>query len=189
MNEDELYLAKQIKSWAWSGFYDGRAANECLDDILDGDVDEAMLRDLIAEELYKKQAQEKDWPLQTDCDRLDAVFADLNGAMVIALQNAGYTTDDAHNDVGEIYAQQPDGTCRGYCFYHGQDLERAVAGDGIMLAFGDMQDTDEGKAAIAALIISTLQHHGFASEWNGSVQTRINVPHIHWQRRLARQRA
>ena len=189
MNEDELYLAEQIKSWVWSGFYDSRAANECLDDVLDGDVDEAMLRDLIAQELHKKQAQEKDWPLQTDCDRLDAVFADLNGAMVIALQNAGYTTDDAFDDVGEIHAQQPDGTYRGYCFYHGQDLERAVAGEGIMLSFGDLQDTDEGKAAIAALIITTLQRHGFVAEWNGSVQTRINVPHSHWQRRLARQRA
>ena len=55
-----------------------------------------------------------------------------------------------------------------------------------MLSFGDLQDTDEGKAAIAALIISTLQRHGFVAEWNGSVQTRINVSHILWQRRLAR---
>lgn len=189
MNEDELYLADQIKTWVWSGFYDSRAANECLDDMLDGDVDETMLRELIAQELEKKRVQEKDWPSQTDCDRLDAVFADLNDAMVIALQNAGYTTDDGHDDVGEIYAKQPDGTYRGYCFYHGQDMEKAVAGHGIMLAFGDMRDTDEGKAAIAELIVHTLQRHGFVTEWNGSVRTKINVPHIHWQRRLAYQRA
>ena len=186
MNEEEVYLAEQIKSLVWSGFHDRRSVHACLDDLLDGDVDEAMLRALIDEEMHQKRAQEKDWPAQTDCDRLDAVFADLNGAMVIALQNAGYTTDEAHADVGELYAQRPDGTYRGYCFYHGQDLERAVAGEGIMLAFGDMQDTDAGKAAIAALIIDTLQRHGFAADWNGSVRTRINVPHLHWQRRLAR---
>ncbi|MES2105043.1 MAG: hypothetical protein V4634_13580 [Pseudomonadota bacterium] len=112
----------------------------------------------------------------------------MNDSMIIALQNAGYTTDDGLDDVSEIHATQPHGTYRGYCFYHGQDLARAVAGDGLMFAYGDMKDTEEGKTAIAAVIIDALERHGFAVEWNGSIQTKIKVPEIQWQRRLARKR-
>jgi len=52
-----------------------------------------------------------------------------------------------------------------------------------MLAFGDMKDTDEGKATIAASIVRALEQHGFEVDWSGSVQTKINVPEITWQRR------
>lgn len=186
MNEEEKYLADQISTWVWSGFYNHEEVNASLDDVLEGDVDESMLRALIDEEFQRKALEEKSWPEITDCDRLDDVFDDLNGAMIIALQNAGYTTSDGHDDVGAIHARQPHGTYKGYCFYHGQDLERAVAGEGLWLAFGDMKDTGVGKTAIAAAIIEALKHHGFAVEWNGSVQTRIRVPKIHWQRRLDR---
>lgn len=183
MNQDELHIMDEIKTWVGSGFYDAREVNEFLDDLLEGDVDEGMLRAIIDEEFEKKKVQEQLWPLRTDCDKLDDVFRDLNALMIIALQNAGYTTDDGHDDVGEIHAQQPPGTYRGYCFYHGQDMARAVAGQGLMLAYGDMKDTDEGKAAIAASIILALERHGFIVDWNGSVHTKINVPGIIWQRR------
>ena len=185
MNDDERYLADQIGIWVWSGFFDRDEVNGFLDDVLEGDVDESMLRTLIEEEFQRKAAEEKHWPPCTDCDRLDDVFRDLNGALIIALQNAGYTASDGHDDVGEIHAKQPHGTYKGYCFYHGQDLERAVAGEGLFFAFGDMKDTDAGKIAIAATIIATLERHGFVVEWNGSVQTRIRVPKINWQRRLS----
>ncbi|MES2105044.1 MAG: hypothetical protein V4634_13585 [Pseudomonadota bacterium] len=55
MSEDELYIADQIKTWVWSGFYDSREANEFLYDLLEGDVDEAMLRAFIEEEFEKKE--------------------------------------------------------------------------------------------------------------------------------------
>ena len=106
--------------------------------------------------------------------------------MIIALQNAGYTSSDGHDDVGEIHSKQPHGTYKGYCFYHGQDLERAVSGQGLMFAFGDMKDTDEGKAAVAATIIAALERQGFAVDWNGSVQKKIEIPKINWQGRLDR---
>ncbi|HTD03455.1 DUF6891 domain-containing protein [Undibacterium sp.] len=189
MSEDELYIVDQIKTWVWSGFYDNQETNEFLDDLLEGDVDEAMLRVLIEDEFEKKKTQERDWPLNTDCDKLDEVFRDLNDSMIIAIQNAGYTTDDGLDEVGEIHATQPHGTYRGYCFYHGQDLARAVAGEGLMFAYGDMKDSDEGKAAIALAIIGALERQGFAVEWNGSIQTKIKVPKIQWQRRLMDQRA
>ncbi len=184
LNETETYIADQIHGWVWSGFFDKDDANRFLDDILEDDVDEEKMRLLIDKEFRDKAKEELQWPKVTDCDRLDNVFSDLNKEMIVAIQNTGYETSDGHQEVGEIHSKSPKETYRGYCFYHGQDLERAVAGDGIMLAFGDMKDTEDGKMKVAEIIIRTLIKHGFEHEWNGKVSMRINIPKIDWKRRL-----
>jgi hypothetical protein len=182
-NETEKYIARVIHVWVWSGFYSRDDVNGNLNDILEEDVDEGKLRQLIVEEFSAKLAQELNWPMTTDCDRLDLVFRELNNAKVIALQNAGITMSDGLEDVGKVHQQKPHGTYQGYCFYHGQDLERAIAGEGLMLAYGDMRDTDDGTAQIAELVIKTLANHGFSSEWEGDIRKRIRIPNILWQRR------
>lgn len=186
LNEDEQYVADQVRLWVWSGFYDEAEVVENMEDILQGDEDVSKLRAVIVEEFRRKAGQEAEWPGRTDCDRIDAVFRDLNNVRIVALQNAGYTLSDGHSDVGEVHATQPHGTFKGYCFYHGQDLERAIDGHGLMLAYGDMKDTAAGKAEVAAAIIDALARNGLQAEWDGNVDTRINVPKLQWQRRLAR---
>ena len=181
--ETEKYIASKIHMWVWSGFYSRDDVNENLNDILEEDVDEAKLRQLIAEEFSAKLTQELNWPITTDCDRLDLVFRELNNAKVIALQNTGLTMSDGLEDVGMVHQQKPHGTYQGYCFYHGQDLERAVAGEGLWLAYGDMKDTDDGKAQIAKFVINTLANNGFSCEWDGDIRKRIRIPNISWQRR------
>lgn len=183
-NETEIYITEAIHSWVWSGFYDAERVNEMLDDILEDEVDEMKMRELIVQEFSEKNKQEETWSTTTDCDRLDAVFNELNSKMIIAIHNAGYTTSDGHDEVGEIHSQMPHGTYKGYCFYHGQDLERAVIGGGLWLAYGDMKDTDEGKIAVAEIITKTLQAHGLDFEWDGTSNRRINIPRINWQRKL-----
>jgi hypothetical protein len=182
-DETENYIASVIHMWVWSGFYTKEDVNENLNDILDDGVDETKMQRLIDEEFIEKSAQESTWLATTDCDRLDMVFRDLNNAMVIALQNAGLTMSDGLGDVGSVHQQKPHGTYQGYCFYHGQDMEKAIAGEGLMLAYGDMKNTDEGKAKIAELITKTLAAHGFSNDWDGNVQKRIRIPNIIWQRR------
>ena len=48
---------------------------------------------------------------------------------------------DGLSDISEYLAENGRDGILGYCFYHGQDLERAIAGGGLMLAFGDLEDT------------------------------------------------
>lgn len=183
-NDNERYIAKTIHAWVWSGFYDANRVNEMLDDILEDDVDETDMRALINREFSEKRKQERKWPDTTDCDRLDAAFDELNSKLIIAIHNAGYTTSDGHEDVSEVHSKMPPGTCRGYCFYHGQDVERAVACDGIFLAFGDMKNTEEGKLELAEIIKTTLQSHGLFVEWDGDTNKRISIPRMIWQRKL-----
>src|SRR5262245_62163301 len=125
-------------------------------------------------------------PTETGPDRLDSVFASLNGRWIIALQNAGYTQSDGYDDVRQSYHERSDrDRVIGYCFYHGQDLERAVHGEGLYLAFGPMdakKEKTEGPR-IGAMIVEELTRAGFAVRWDGTFDQRISIPAIDWKRR------
>ena len=89
MSETDDYVLDCIKTWVWSGFYGADDIQEMIGDVLEHDADEAMLRAAVESELAAKATAEKTWPRVTDCDRLGAVFAELDRGGVIALQNAG----------------------------------------------------------------------------------------------------
>jgi hypothetical protein len=184
MNESEQYIADAIKIWIWSGFYEQDELPSMMEDILDGDAEQDMLIDFMDVEWKKKQDAEKTWPEKTDCDRLNAVFQELTDAKIVALQNAGYTMSDGHTEVDEALHEKPENFYQGYCFYHGQDLERVVKGQELMLAYGDLKDTEAGKKVIGKIVCDALKSHGFNTVWDGSPQTRISVPGISWKRRL-----
>lgn len=183
MNDTDKYILDAIKTWVWSGFYDQDRVQEMIGDILEDDADETFLRSAVAPEFEKKAAAEAMWPPETDCDRLDRAFAELNASGVIALGNAGYTMSDGLSDVGEVLHQRGRTNVKGYCFYHGQDLERAVAGAGLMIAFGDLDDDKAGKAKIGNLVRATLEAHGFEIQWDGNPETRLHIANIDWKRR------
>lgn len=183
MNDTDRYILDEITTWVWSGFYDQDDVQEMIADILEDDADELYLRSAVAPEFEKKAAAEARWPPETDCDRLDRAFAELNASGVIALQNAGYTMSDGLDDVGDVLHQQSRTHVKGYCFYHGQDLKRAVAGTGLMIAFGDLEDNKAEKGKIGDLVRATLEAHGFEIEWNGDPETRLNISNIDWKRR------
>jgi hypothetical protein len=183
MNETEEYVAEHIRRWVWSGFYGADDIVGMIDDILEEDCDEAMLKALVEPELARKQQAERAWPPVTDCERLDKVFYHLHEAGICALSNAGYTMSDGHTDVDEAVAGAPQGHYHGYCFYHGQDVERAVDGQGVMIAFGDLRDDPVSNLEVGRSVAAALTAAGFVVEWNGTMKTRINIPAFNWQRR------
>jgi hypothetical protein len=185
MNESEEYIYNAIKTYVYSGFYDEPRIQEMISDIMEDDADEAILRKIPSELLKKKAQEERSWPSLTDCDRLNRSFMTLNSENIISIQNAGYTSSDGHEEVGKIHKTKPYGTFRGYCFYHGQDLERAVNGDGLMLAFGDMKDTEDGKQLVANRIIEVLIGAGLDPKWTGETNRRIEIPGLKWMRRYS----
>ena len=187
MNDTDKYILDTIRTYVWSGFYDTDDVHQEIDDILEDDADEVMLRSAVAIEFEKKAVSEASWPDETDCDRLNQVFDQLNAKGIIALQNAGYTMSDGLSDVGEELHQRGRESTSGYCFYHGQDLERAVSGGGLMLAFGDLDDDKTGKTEIGISVRDVLESNGFTTEWNGDPETRINIPNIDWKRRYSQQ--
>lgn len=185
MNETEDDILNSIKTWVWSGFYTANEVDGMISDVLEDEVDEDAMRAAVAPEFKRKATEERGWPKTTDCDRLNAAFRELDSIGIIALQNAGYTMSDGRSDVGEVLQERGRKGVKGYCFYHGQDLERAVAGDGLMLAFGDLDAEAGPKLAVGCLIRDVLKKHGLAVEWDEDPEKRLHIPQIDWKRRYS----
>jgi hypothetical protein len=54
MSEADEYILNAIDNWVWSGFYSPDEADAMIDDILEDDADEAMLRAAVAPEFERK---------------------------------------------------------------------------------------------------------------------------------------
>ncbi|HYV35368.1 MAG TPA: hypothetical protein VE988_06675 [Gemmataceae bacterium] len=184
MNQTESYILNAIKTWVWSGFYSPSDVDGMINDILDKDANESLLRAAVRPEFKKKAAAETSWPKTTDCDRLDGAFKTLNAQGIIALQNTGFEMSDGLPAVAEVLHQRGIYRVIGYCFYHGQDVESAVAGGGLMVAFGDLHDDLNRKAEIGQRVKVVLEQHGLIVKWNGDPQTRLDIPKLDWKRRF-----
>ena len=131
----------------------------------------------------QKLQEEKSWPDVTDFERLDSVFERLLSLRIVALHKAGFTMSDGLYDVSEYAENNPEGQYLGYCFYHGQDTARAVEGEPLFLAFGDLSsDDDARRRKFADIIVRELKAEGFKPRWDGDVQKRIELP-LKYQRR------
>ena len=188
MTNDD-YCRECIRTWVKSGWYTPEEVERRLEDIVEEDDVVDALRQFAQAEVRAQDALEAAWPSETDCDRIDRAFAAISSERIVALQNAGYTMSDGHSDVGEVLAPHPTGTFRGYCFYHGQDLERAVHTGQLYLAYADLRDTPQGKLAIGRVVVEAFRKQGFVCEWNEDVDKRILVTGIDWKRRRPRGRA
>lgn len=185
MNEYEEDIADEIRIRVWSGFASLSDVLTMIEDCDESEVDRRMLAEFAKSEFQAKRDAEAVWPPVTDCTRLDAAFEALNDLDIIALHYAGYTMSDGFSHVAEVLADSDRRKVKGYCFYHAQDVARAVDGYGLMLAYGDIADTAKGKRAIGELVKAELERQGFVVEWDGDEEKRINLPEIVWQRRAA----
>jgi hypothetical protein len=124
------------------------------------------------------------WPATTDCDRLDAAFADLGRSGIIARQHFSccgtcgadeiHTEMDQHEKMGQ--------RLRGLTFFHVQDTEHAVAGESLYLSYGVAGGDRDAAVAIGHEVVATLGRHGLSPAWNGKIAHRIALP-LRWQRR------
>lgn len=181
MNETEEHIMGVIRNAVWSGFYSHEDVEEMLDDILEDDADEDMLRESVDPEFERKAEAEADWPDVTDCDLLDQAFEEARKNGFAALHNTGYAISDGLSDVAEWVKKQTTHFPY-YCFYHSQDVEKAVGGDGLMLSFGAFSDVAADKIEAGKQLFAILKKVGLEPEWKGDPKKRIEL-NIDWQRR------
>lgn len=135
--------------------------------------------------LAAQAAAEARWPAITDCDRLDAAFAALDEKGIVARQHWTCCGTCGAAEIGdEMDAAAAAGRpVRGYAFYHQQDTESAIEGDGVFLNYGATEDGEAAALAVARTIVTQLETSGLKPDWDGDWNRRIHVP-LQWRRRL-----
>lgn len=189
MTENEKYLYDHFLLSIKSGF-------ESLDDIIDGvveavedegwenEISEEWIRDTFTKAYAKHENESKVWQHPTDTDKLHDVFDKLYQEKIVALHNAGYTQSDAIYDVQDVWQDLEDEGIKpvGYCYYHGQDLERVIESGTLSIGFyGEKEKNDKEAIVIGHKIVNLLKEKGFSVSWDGSASKRIEIKDFNWQ--------
>jgi hypothetical protein len=186
-DEDLAYLHDAFRHWARSGYAPELVAEaeERLRDLLGAAPPKAVVAQLRAFAqacLDEQRAAEATWDGPTLNDRLSEAFADLEDGGVVALEDAGYSVADGWEDAATAAEELDD--VRGAVFFHGQDVEAAVRGEGLWLSFGVLGRKDAAASeAIGREVVSVLAEHGVPTTWDGAARSRIHIPPFAWQRR------
>lgn len=178
-------ITENVKNEVAFGF---NTKDEIFDDILDmfynEKIDEDWLKKMIDEKYDIHVEESKSWKRPTDFEKLSDAFAELNDENIITLHKAGYTKQDGYGDVAEVAAiLKEDGVEPiGYCFYHTQDLERAIDPEiaNLFLCFDSFDQDDKKAVEIGKMIIDKLNKAGLKTSWNGTVDERIKIENISW---------
>ncbi len=73
----------------------------------------------------------------------------------------------------------------GYCFYHEQDLARAIdiENPGLYIAFQKVDNSDDAiTIEIGKRVAEVLINNDFKIIWNGSARSKIEIPGFRWQK-------
>ncbi len=189
MTENEEYILDHFLIDIKSGF-------ESLEDIIEStieiveeegwesEISETWIRENVTRQYNKNLEKSKTWEHPTDTEKLHQAFDNLCRENIIALHNAGYTQSEAVYDVQEIWSDAEDNGMKpvGYCYYHGQDLERVIEDNELMIDFyGAKPNNDKEAILIGRKVVAALENAGLTVEWNNTASSRIRVLNFNWQ--------
>lgn len=190
MSEDQRFIFDSIYTQVRSGFY---SLEEIQTNIIE-EIEDNGFEDEITEEwaynqineVYGELLKESEiWGTNTKTNRLIAAFDELAASKIVALHYSGFTTDDGEYEVEEVERTliDNDEKSEGYCFYHGQDMERAVRGEGLYITFQKLNNvSDVVSREVAKKIVDVLEKHDLKVDWNGKTTSRIFLPEFKWER-------
>nr|WP_288837660.1 hypothetical protein [uncultured Flavobacterium sp.] len=150
------------------------------------EFDENWLRQNVAQEYERHQRQSLSWIRPNDFDRLAKAFDQLINEKIVSLHKAGFTRQDGEGDCAETIERLNELGIKaiGFCYYHSQDLARAVdkSIQNLYLGFGSSTNDDNKAVQIGEKIVSVLKENTFEVSWKGSVDQRIEIKNIIWQK-------
>lgn len=145
-------------------------------------------------------AEQATWPLETDCDRLDRVEADLLDRGIVLWQVSPCCDTCTVGELPEhfdLIDQRYPGfreLARGYAFFIDQCMAEMLAESTrltVYLGYGWMspdrsdvspQVYEKNALDIAHEVCDCLRQHGFEPNWNGNLSMKIGVS-LDWRRR------
>lgn len=192
MTENEAFIYESIFNQVRMGFLPideikENIIEEIEDNEFEDEISEEWAFEKIDEEYQKLLEESKNWKTPTDTEKLINAFDELCDQNIIALHNAGYTTSDGEDEVIEVERElrENDVVSDGYCFYHEQDLARAIVieNPGLYIAFQKVDNSDEATTiAVGKKVAEVLRNNGFQVNWDESARTKIEIPGFRWQK-------
>jgi len=182
LEEIEFEIATLINS----GFYKEYEILEIIEEqFIDEDISFDSLAKIVSTKYREKIAIEKEWPKVTDFDKLKECFNDLIKEKVIAIHNAGYNLDEGVQDSFQVFHYLQDKKLKpeGFCFYHFQDIEKAIESNSLFIAFGDFENNPEKARLIGRKIANILDKNGFIAVWDEDINKRIKIKLFYWKKR------
>jgi hypothetical protein len=170
------------------GFYNEEEIFDGIRDMFynEDDFDEDWLRQNISEKYNQYQKDSLTWTKPNDFDRLAKTFDQLIKEKIVCLHKAGYTKQDGEGDCMEVIEKLNTLGIKaiGFCYYHSQDLARTVDKDirNLYLGFDSLSQNDNEALQVANKIVSTLKENGFEVSWTGTIDQRIEIKNINWQK-------
>jgi hypothetical protein len=150
------------------------------------DFDEDWLRQNISEKYNQHQKDSLTWTRPNDFDRLVQTFDQLIKKKIVCLHKAGYTKQDGEGDCMETIEKLNELGIKaiGFCYYHTQDLARTVDKDirNLYLGFDSPTQDDNVALQVANKIVSILKDNSFEVNWTGTIDQRIEIRNINWQK-------
>lgn len=178
-------ISYEISVLVGSGFYNRDEILEIIEEqFIDEEISLDKINNIVSEQYDEKLAKEEEWKRPTDFDKLKDCFVDLNKNNIIAIHNAGYTIDEGVHDSFEVFhhLKTKDLDPIGFCFYHFQDIERAIESELLSIAFGDFENSAKKSVEIGKILVNILKNNGFSVHWNGDVNTRIEIKPFKWEK-------
>lgn len=163
--------------------------DEVLEQLLDYDDNEEDHLKVTDAAIAAQLADEENWGGETDVDRVYKAFALLEARGFIALGHAGYTQSDGQSDVSERYHELGRPADKvAYVFFHGQDVEGAINGRGLYLAFGPIahDSQPEDGPRLGGMVRDAMIAQGFHVEWDGTIGQRPCLKPFEWRARFPR---
>lgn len=192
MTENEAFIYESIFNQVRMGFLPideikENIIEEIEDNEFEDEISEEWASEKIDEEYQKLLEESKNWKTPTDTEKLINAFDELCDQNIIALHNAGYTTSDGEDEVIEVERElrENDVVSDGYCFYHEQDLARAIVieNPGLYISFQKVDNSDEATTiAVGKKVAEVLRNNGFQVNWDESARTKIEIPGFRWQK-------
>lgn len=177
-----------VKMQVAGGFQSQEKIIQGAVDYLDDEANAETIREhaalFTAEAMSQHFLEQDSWPMFTDCDRLDAAFAELEKSGIISRQDFSCCGTCGSYEIGDemLKSSEAGVLVRGYTFYHMQDTESAVDGYGLCFNYGSIDEPPESSVAIGHEIVSVLKRHDLNPQWSGSLLKRIQLP-MDWKRR------
>lgn len=118
--------------------------------------------------------------------KLEETFKKLAEKSIVTVHNCGYDFEEGVEDIFELYVHLFNNKyqAQGFCFYTFEDVEEAISDEILRITFGDFQRSEDASLEIGKIVYNQLVGSGFDVEWNGSVNSQIEIQNFKWDKRF-----